>query len=486
MTMERLIVVEDNKSISRNLKSLFETAGYSAVICSGFGCASSKVRQGAYFLAIVDMDIHDASWEETVEMVGKQGIPVIIYSSRIYTAELREELQKRRILDFISKNGKSGPAELLATVERLRLNSFIKVLLVDDSTSARTFGRSILEQAKFTVLEAGDGMEALGLIEREKDVSIVITDFEMPHMNGYELVQIIRTQYGKNSLSVIGVSHPSTAASSASFLKYGANDFIRKPYSPEEFYCRVITQAELLESFRHVTELNEQKNNIIGMVAHDIRVPLANIESVCLRLIEKSKDDMSAKVSKGLEAIWGTSGRMLHLLEDLLNITSLEKGKNVLDIKDNSLFLLVQERIDAVFAEKAAKKDISLILKKEKLRDIPFDRNRIAQVADNLISNALKFTPPGGEVIINLKEKNGRQVFRIWDNGPGLNQYDMEQAFREFQTLSAKPTGGESSTGLGLAICRKIINMHDGQIWVNSEQGMGAEFCFSLPARDFQ
>jgi len=300
-------------------------------------------------------------------------------------------------------------------------------------------------------------------------------------MNGYNLVKILREQYDKQKLSIIGVSHPSTKASSATFLKSGANDFIVKPFSPEEFYCRVITQAELLEAFMKVSNLNEQKNNLIGMVAHDIRVPLANVEMICNKLLDKSSDQFSDKIGKALLAISQASAKMMSFLNDLLNITSLERGKARINLKDNSLTELVEERLNSYFYESARKKNISLQMKSERIPDFPFDRERISQVVDNLVSNAVKFTSPGGEVIINLKNKKNSVVFRIWDNGPGMNRYDKEHAFLEFQKLSAKPTGGESSTGLGLAICRKIILMHKGRIWVESEPGKGAEFCFSLP-----
>ncbi|MBN2657160.1 MAG: hybrid sensor histidine kinase/response regulator [Spirochaetales bacterium] len=480
--MDRLLIIESDKSVSREIQQILEQGNFKTVLCADYQEASLEIMKGDYFAAIVDMDPDNDEWQNTIRLISFRTIPVILFSDREYTAELREMLQEKNILEFISKNRKQSYDDLFYAVRRMELNREIKVLIVDDSPSARKISRYILEQTKFTVMEAGDGMEALGLIESNPDIRIVISDFEMPHMNGYELVKILREQYDKQHLSIIGISHPSTKASSATFLKSGANDFISKPYSPEEFYCRIITQAELLEAFTKVSNLNEQKNNLIGMVAHDIRVPLANIEMICNRLLDKSRDEFSDHIAKALSTISQSSGKMMAFLNDLLNITSLEKGTGKLFLKENSLTGLVAGRLDSIFYELAEKKQISLNLKSEELPPIRFDADRISQVVDNLISNAVKFTEPGGEIIINLKSKKGRVVFRIWDSGPGMNRYDKEHAFLEFQKLSAKPTGGETSTGLGLAICRKIVLLHRGRIWVESEPGQGAEFCFTLPA----
>ncbi|MBB6481785.1 hybrid sensor histidine kinase/response regulator [Spirochaeta isovalerica] len=479
--MDRILIIENNKSVSQQIQQTLEQGDFKAVLCINYNEAAMEIMKGEYFAAIVDMDPGNENWQSTISLISSRAIPVILFSDREYTAELRETLQKKNILEFISKNRKQSYDDLFYAVRRMELNREIKVLIVDDSPSARKISRYILERTKFSVMEAGDGMEALGLIESNPDIRIVICDFEMPHMNGYELVKILREQYNKERLSIIGLSHPSTKASSATFLKSGANDFISKPYSPEEFYCRIITQAELLEAFTKVNNLNEQKNNLIGMVAHDIRVPLANIEMICNRLLEKSRDDLTDHISKALTVISRASGKMMSFLNDLLNITSLEKGQGKLVLRENSLSELVEERLESIFFVSAEKKGISLKMKSEELPAVSFDRDRISQVIDNLISNAVKFTQPGGEIIINLKNKKGRVVFRVWDNGPGMSRYDKEHAFLEFQKLSAKPTGGETSTGLGLAICRKIVLMHKGRIWVESEPGQGAEFCFSLP-----
>lgn len=479
--LDRILVVEDNLSISSQIKRSLELKNFSVTICSHLLAKQISISTDSFFAAVIGMENPDGVWKKTFDLIACYSIPVFIYSSCDYNAELREKLMDENILDFIHKDSVQSHELLTQSIERLRLNSQLKVLIVDDSPTARKVGRFILEKAKFRILEAEDGLDALNILKENPDVRIVVSDYEMPNLNGYELVKRIRDQYDKNTLSIIGVSHPSTRASTSTFLKYGANDFISKPYTEDEFYCRIITQAELLESFVKIKSLNEQKNIILGMVAHDIRSPLSNIEIVCNRLIEKSRDEFSAKIEKAFKAISGTTSSMMHLLNDLLDITSIESDNYKLDIKLNSLQKVVNERLDFIFYEKAEKKNIKLTYKQHDIPETYFDIHRLTQVVDNLISNAVKYTPLGGEIIINLKEKKDKLIFRIWDNGPGLNKEDLERVFSEFQKLSAAPTGGESSTGLGLSICRKIILLHNGQIWVDSEPGSGSEFCFSLP-----
>jgi len=132
----------------------------------------------------------------------------------------------------------------------------------------------------------------------------------------------------------------------------------------------------------------------------------------------------------------------------------------------------------------AANKDIAITaVDTTELPHVNADAVRIGEVLDNLVSNAVKYTQPGGTVRISCERRDGDIVTHVEDNGQGLGEDDLREIFRTFKKLSARPTGGETSTGLGLAIVKRIVEIHGGSIWVTSEKGKGARFSFALPAR---
>jgi signal transduction histidine kinase len=171
---------------------------------------------------------------------------------------------------------------------------------------------------------------------------------------------------------------------------------------------------------------------------------------------------------------------MKALLENLLDISKIESGKIELEkqIQDFNLTVKQQVELNQLLARK---KNIILHMN---LSDIPplfFDQGAIIQVMGNFIGNAIKFSPPNTEIFIATEKTENSIRFSVRDEGPGLSEEDQQLLFKEFQTLSAKPTGGEKSTGLGLAIVKKLINLHKGEVGVESKLGVGSTFFFSLP-----
>ena len=216
------------------------------------------------------------------------------------------------------------------------------------------------------------------------------------------------------------------------------------------------------------------------MAAHDIRNPLTSIRGFSEMFLGGDIGSISEEQKEFISIIYQTSGEMLSLLNDLLDISVIESGKLKLEYQEESLadLLLARLRLNRVIARK---KNINI---KADLEDIPailFDTGRIAQVIDNLLSNAIKYSPQGSNVFVSLKKKGEMAEVEVRDEGPGISAQDKANLFNTFQRLSAKPTGGETSTGLGLAIVKKIIDAHQGLIEVKSLAGAGSEFVFYLP-----
>jgi signal transduction histidine kinase len=228
--------------------------------------------------------------------------------------------------------------------------------------------------------------------------------------------------------------------------------------------------------------LNQRKNEFLGIAAHDLRSPLQGIVLSTEYMEELLEDDAfdQEEFKAILKRVLDTSGKMVYLLDGLLDISAIESGKVTLDLKPLVLNEEVQETMRH-FSHAAREKQIDLRLDATEQYQVLADRFKLSEILDNLISNAIKYTQPGGKVTIAFEVVQGQLVTHVIDTGQGLSEADLQSVFTSFQRLSAQPTAGESSTGLGLAIAKKIVEAHGGKIWVKSKQGEGATFSFSLP-----
>ena len=241
----------------------------------------------------------------------------------------------------------------------------------------------------------------------------------------------------------------------------------------------VFQRGILIEKLK---ETNEKMNEIIGIAAHDLRNPLTGIISSSEMIdyqLKKSQVKLEF-IQKSNNVVLNSALRMDRLIKDLLNTSEIESGKVKLEKTENNLIDIFEESISS-FKKNALKKNINLVMEKMELPMVLVDKSRIFQLADNLISNAIKYTFSGGEVRVSFEIVGKFVCVNVKDNGQGLSEEDLKHVFKSFKKLSARPTGGESSTGLGLAIAQKIVNMHDGKIWVNSKKGEGATFSFAIP-----
>lgn len=226
--------------------------------------------------------------------------------------------------------------------------------------------------------------------------------------------------------------------------------------------------------------LNEVKNSLLGMAAHDLRNPIGSISLLAEFLLEPDADLNSAESRSFLEDIRQQSTYMLALLNDLLDVAQIESGKLQIVPVEFSIADLLAEAVSR-HAKLASGKRIKVVLEPVAPGHIHGDPFRLRQVLDNYISNAVKFSPAGSSVTVSAAERAGGWRVDVQDSGPGLTAQDRERVFQDFAKLSAKPTGGEKSTGLGLAITRRIVEAHGGRVGVDSELGQGATFWFQLP-----
>jgi PAS domain S-box-containing protein len=241
-----------------------------------------------------------------------------------------------------------------------------------------------------------------------------------------------------------------------------------------QFERKIQQQNKKLKAF------NILKNKFLGIASHDLRNPLYMILSYSNILADGSMGELNERQRQIIGKITHSSEFMRSLLDNLLDISKIESGKITLEkISQNiNSIVLCQVEMNQLLANR---KNIQLDFEHGDLPQLTVDKCAMIQVIDNLISNAIKFSPKDSKVLIKTENSNDHFRFSIKDEGPGISEQDRKLAFGEFQTLGNKPTGGEKATGLGLAISKKIVRLHGGEVGLDSALGKGSTFYFELP-----
>lgn len=253
--MKSILVVEDSTMVMKIIKHVLSQSPLIHVdYAMSFAEARALVeKNGPYFAALVDLSLPDAPSGEVVDYTLEQKIPTIVLTST-FDEKRREALLNKGIVDYVTKEGKYSYELALNTIHRLLNNEKLKVLVVDDSSVQRKMLRNLLRLHLFQVLEASDGVDAIKMVLENPDIQLLITDFNMPRMDGCELIKNLRVKYEKSDLVIIGLSSEGEGALSAKFIKHGANDFLRKPFNHEEFFCRVNHNVEFLELIERIRD----------------------------------------------------------------------------------------------------------------------------------------------------------------------------------------------------------------------------------------
>jgi len=251
--IERILVVDDNKTLAKLIaKKLEASLEFKVDVAYTLSEAKLFIKRYSYFLTLLDINLPDAPNGEIVDYVLSKKIHAIVLSGNI-DKDFRAKMLKKNIIDYVNKSGVNDINYIVNVIKRLQRNREHKVLVVDDSMVFRKQMQGMLENLFFKVLTVAHGEEALGMLRSNPDISLVLTDYNMPVMDGLELTLEIRKTYDKSELCVLAVSSNDDDEITALFLKQGANDYIKKPYSKEEFYCRVNNSIEAIENIQIVT-----------------------------------------------------------------------------------------------------------------------------------------------------------------------------------------------------------------------------------------
>jgi signal transduction histidine kinase len=245
------------------------------------------------------------------------------------------------------------------------------------------------------------------------------------------------------------------------------------------------TNTILHEKNAELIALNDEKNEFLGIVSHDLKNPIAGIRGMADILLSDESGMSVEQRQYFLTAIVNTSDRMFELVKNLLDVNAIERGGKMLNIVYVDVAPMVEFAVKA-YENRSRQKNIAIRTINHCSENEAFvygDENAIVQVLDNLLSNAVKYSPPGKEVQVTIVcGFGGFTRIMVQDEGPGLSEHDKTKLFGKFAQLSARPTAGEHSTGLGLSIVKTMVEAMNGRVWCESIVGSGATFIVELPA----
>ena len=254
-----VLVIEDSKVQAKIIsKQILALTSFQTAVARTMEQARSLLaaNKDEIFAAVIDLNLPDAPDGEAVDLVLKHGISAVVLTAT-FNDHIRTQFIEKQVADYFFKGSIKDMDPMVTSLERLSRNRLIKVLVVDDSRMDRAIMRRLLSIQRYQVLEAVDGQDALERFQEHPEIKIVVTDYYMPKMDGFELTKALREKRKKDSLAIIGVSSAGSGPLTAQFLKNGANDFLTKPFEVEEFSWRINRTAEMLEIVSELIECRE-------------------------------------------------------------------------------------------------------------------------------------------------------------------------------------------------------------------------------------
>jgi len=362
-----------------------------------------------------------------------------------------------------------------------------KILLVDDERLNRSILRKMLETEGYVLAEADSAEAALAQYESFAP-DLVLFDVLLPGMNGFDACRELHRRYCDQAAPVMFITAKQDSGAIVEGFNAGGVDYVLKPFRQKEVVARIHTHLQIRLLFAHqqtlVTQLsraNAAKTRFLGMAAHDLRNPLATIRGLSEFLLDGTVGPLTPEQAELVELIHHTSQGMVTLVNDLLDLATIESGEFKLDSAPTRLADLVGQSVNLTAMASTRKRTRIEFARGPDAPLIRVDATKARQVIDNLLSNAVKYSPPGSTIRVELEVGTNSQILRVLDQGPGIPEQERDRLFTDFGRLSTRPTGGEQSIGLGLAICRKIVESHQGTIEAVNQPDGGCEFCVIFP-----
>ena len=367
----------------------------------------------------------------------------------------------------------------------------LKILIVDDETGIRTGIRRGLrnliisfpfhdDDFEYELLDAETGEEALSIIENDV-IDIVLLDNKLPGIEGIEVLEIIKER--KYDLAVMMITSYASIELAVKATNNGAFNFVPKPFTKQELTTAIESITKHLFLKRMTREMKAEGKKIrfqfLSVLSHELKSPINTIESY-LRIIKDRQagdklEDYDLMINRSLDRIQS----MRTLIMDMLDFTKIESGRKARNITEIDITEIAKSSIIAI--EPAAKeKEVEIITNFPNKLIIQADASDYEIIFNNLLSNAIKYNKQKGKVIFTIEQKANELHIQVEDTGIGMNEKEKSHLFEEFMRAKNAKTRNISGTGLGLSIMKKIVDLNNGNIKVDSKPDVGSKFSLIL------
>jgi signal transduction histidine kinase len=356
-----------------------------------------------------------------------------------------------------------------------------RILWADDNADMREYVRLLLAP-RYDVECVGDGVDALEAVRRQLP-DLVLADIMMPRLDGLALLRALRESEATRTLPVILLSARAGEEAAIEGLEAGADHYLVKPFSARELLTRVTSHLELSRMRRETAdvlrETDRKKDVFLAVLAHELRNPLAPIRNAAsyLRRIQAG----SPELKRPVEIIERQVSIMARLVDDLMDVSRISRGNLALRMGRVDLAEVIEAAVEGCRDEVTLRGQVLTAILPERPLPIRGDRDRLVQIFGNLVSNAVKYTPEGGRIDVELKTGPGVVDATVRDNGRGIPGPKLREIFELFAQVD-RTFDNQEGLGIGLTLAKQLVELHGGIIEARSEgEGRGSEFYVRLP-----
>lgn len=358
------------------------------------------------------------------------------------------------------------------------------ILIVDDVPDNIQVAARMLQKKNYRLSFSTDGESALKNAY-EYDYDLILLDIMMPDMDGFEVCKHLKNNNKTKDIPVIFLTARTEQENILRAFQLGGVDYITKPFHTGELVLRVETHLRLKKMEKELVTANANKDRFISILAHDLRGPFSGIVQLTRMMYEDFDTYTREELINSLRISHESASGIYSLLENLLNLSRLQQGRLPFFPEDISLERVIQETI-RLYSGKANEKQITLTYINEDDVHAYADFTMVHTILNNLVSNALKFTGTNGSVHIETSLQNDFIEISVTDSGTGIPALEMDKLFSMDSRYMRPGTSGEKGTGLGLILCHEMVDKNEGNIRVESNEGNGSRFSFTLPAIDLK